>query len=106
MFNFGSSVIGALILSVCIAWCGGRCCVLAGSSMDPQHLFHLAASNIICSLIYGERFEYDNPVFLALISRIQDLTKIAIGPWAMVQNTIITTTAATPLLLIEIMIIQ
>ncbi|XP_029495169.1 cytochrome P450 2D15-like [Oncorhynchus nerka] len=60
----------------------------AGSSMDPQHLFHLAASNIICSLIYGERFEYDNPVFLTLISRIQNLTKIAIGPWAMLYDII------------------
>ncbi|CAB1344825.1 unnamed protein product [Coregonus sp. 'balchen'] len=41
----------------------------AGGSMDPQHLFHLAASNIICSLIFGERFEYDDPVILTLIQR-------------------------------------
>ncbi|KAK6300279.1 hypothetical protein J4Q44_G00283770 [Coregonus suidteri] len=42
----------------------------AGGSMDPQHLFHLAASNIICSLIFGERFEYDDPVILTLIQRL------------------------------------
>uniref|UniRef100_A0A4W5QL73 Cytochrome P450, family 2, subfamily X, polypeptide 9 n=1 Tax=Hucho hucho TaxID=62062 RepID=A0A4W5QL73_9TELE len=60
----------------------------AGGSMDPQHLFHLAASNIICSLIFGERFEYDDPVILTLIQRLEDLTKEALGPWAMVYEII------------------
>ncbi|XP_038835040.1 vitamin D(3) 25-hydroxylase-like isoform X2 [Salvelinus namaycush] len=58
----------------------------AGGSMDPQHLFHLAASNIICSLIFGERFEYDDPVILTLIQRLEEFTKEAIGPWAMLYE--------------------
>uniref|UniRef100_A0A674E0R1 Cytochrome P450, family 2, subfamily X, polypeptide 9 n=1 Tax=Salmo trutta TaxID=8032 RepID=A0A674E0R1_SALTR len=60
----------------------------AGSSMDPQHLFHLAASNIICSLIFGERFEYDDPVILTLIQRLDEFLKEALGPWAMLYEII------------------
>eukprot|EP00063_Salmo_salar_P053647 XP_014028482.1 PREDICTED: cytochrome P450 2D6-like isoform X1 [Salmo salar] len=59
-----------------------------GSSMDPQHLFHLAASNIICSLIFGERFEYDDPVILTLIQRLEEFIKEAVGPWAMLYEII------------------
>ena len=84
--QFSSSVIVVITLSVYIASCGDRCCVLVGGSMDPQHLFHLTASNIICSLIFGERFEYDDPVILTLIQRLEELTKEAFGPWAMVQS--------------------
>ncbi|XP_046897326.1 cytochrome P450 2B4-like isoform X2 [Hypomesus transpacificus] len=53
-----------------------------GQSMDPQVLFHQAASNIICSLIFGERFEWKDPVFITLIKGMQELTALAIGPWA------------------------
>ncbi|XP_045078241.1 vitamin D(3) 25-hydroxylase-like [Coregonus clupeaformis] len=60
----------------------------AGGSMDPQHLFHLAASNIICSLIFRERFEYDDPVILTLIQRLEELTKEALTPWAMLYEII------------------
>ncbi|KAL1006141.1 hypothetical protein UPYG_G00068330 [Umbra pygmaea] len=58
----------------------------AGGSMDPQHLFHLASSNIICSLIFGERFEYDDQVMLTLIQSLQSLNKEAFGPWAMLYE--------------------
>uniref|UniRef100_A0A3P8YEN3 Cytochrome P450, family 2, subfamily X, polypeptide 9 n=1 Tax=Esox lucius TaxID=8010 RepID=A0A3P8YEN3_ESOLU len=58
----------------------------AGDLIDPQNLFHLAASNIICSLIFGERFSYDDPIFLTLIQWLQDLTKQSISPWAMVYE--------------------
>uniref|UniRef100_A0AAZ3RE19 Uncharacterized protein n=1 Tax=Oncorhynchus tshawytscha TaxID=74940 RepID=A0AAZ3RE19_ONCTS len=60
----------------------------SGGSMDPQHLFHLAASNIICSLIFGERFEYDDQVILTLIQRLEEFTKEALGPWAMLYEII------------------
>ena len=64
--------------------------------MDPQVLFHQAASNIICSLIFGERFEWKDPVFITLIKGMQELTALAIGPWATVsQTTRIPSTGAT-----------
>ncbi|KAL1006139.1 hypothetical protein UPYG_G00068300 [Umbra pygmaea] len=58
----------------------------SGSSMDPHHLFHLAASNIICSIIFGQRFQNDDSVFLTLIQVLQELTKESFGPWSMLYE--------------------
>ncbi|XP_016430350.1 cytochrome P450 2B4-like isoform X1 [Sinocyclocheilus rhinocerous] len=38
-----------------------------GKSMDPQHAIHNAVSNIICSIVFGERFDYDNKRFSYLL---------------------------------------
>ncbi|XP_062381220.1 cytochrome P450 2F2-like isoform X1 [Sardina pilchardus] len=58
----------------------------AGGCMDPQHLFHHAASNIICSIIFGSRFHYDDPYFQTLITMMEEINKLAIGPWAMLYD--------------------
>ncbi|KAL2077138.1 hypothetical protein ACEWY4_026642 [Coilia grayii] len=58
----------------------------AGGWMDPQHLFHRAASNIICSVIFGSRFHYEDHYFQTLITMIEDINKLAIGPWAMLYD--------------------
>ncbi|RXN32736.1 cytochrome P450 2F2-like protein [Labeo rohita] len=58
----------------------------AGKSIDPQHLYHQAASNIIASIIFGSRFNYQDEYFQTLITNIEKLTKIAIGPWAMLYE--------------------
>ncbi|XP_031413919.1 cytochrome P450 2F2-like, partial [Clupea harengus] len=58
----------------------------AGGSIDPQHLFHHAASNIICSIIFGSRFDYDDVYFQTLISMMEEINKLAIGPWAMLYD--------------------
>ncbi|XP_076148095.1 cytochrome P450 2F2-like isoform X2 [Alosa pseudoharengus] len=58
----------------------------AGGSMDPQHLFHHAASNIICSIIFGSRFDYDDHYFQTLITMMEEINKLAIGPWAMLYD--------------------
>ncbi|XDV17855.1 hypothetical protein PO909_023658 [Leuciscus waleckii] len=58
----------------------------AGKSIDPQHLYHRAASNIIASIIFGSRFNYQDEYFQTLITTMEKLTKIVIGPWAMVNT--------------------
>ncbi|XP_063042620.1 cytochrome P450 2F5-like [Engraulis encrasicolus] len=58
----------------------------AGGCMDPQHLFHRAASNIICSVIYGSRFHYEDPYFQTLINMMEDITQLGMGPWAMLYD--------------------
>ncbi|XP_051754923.1 cytochrome P450 2F2-like [Ctenopharyngodon idella] len=58
----------------------------AGKSIDPQHLYHHAASNIIASIIFGSRFNYQDEYFQTLIITMEKLTKIAIGPWAMLYE--------------------
>jgi len=60
---------------------------LPGKSIDPQHLYHRAASNIIASIIFGSRFNYQDEYFQTLIITMEKLTKIVIGPWAMVNTT-------------------
>ncbi|XP_051560077.1 cytochrome P450 2F2-like [Myxocyprinus asiaticus] len=58
----------------------------AGKSIDPKHLFHQAASNIIASIIFGSRFNYEDEYFQTLLTTIEQLTKIVIGPWAMLYE--------------------
>ncbi|RXN08241.1 cytochrome P450 2B4-like isoform X1 [Labeo rohita] len=38
-----------------------------GKSVDPQHDIQNAVSNIICSIMFGERFDYDNKRFSYLL---------------------------------------
>ncbi len=59
---------------------------LPGKSIDPEHLYHHAASNIIASIIFGSRFNYQDEYFQTLITNLEKLTKIAIGQWAMVNT--------------------
>ncbi|KAG5262889.1 hypothetical protein AALO_G00280110 [Alosa alosa] len=58
----------------------------AGKSMDPQYLFHYAASDIICSIIFGSRFDYNNTYFQSLIVMMVELTKLVLDPWAMIYE--------------------
>uniref|UniRef100_A0A8D2DLS5 unspecific monooxygenase n=1 Tax=Sciurus vulgaris TaxID=55149 RepID=A0A8D2DLS5_SCIVU len=39
-----------------------------GTYLDPTLLFHSVTANIICSIIFGERFNYQDPKFLRLLS--------------------------------------
>uniref|UniRef100_A0A672T4W6 Cytochrome P450 2F2-like n=1 Tax=Sinocyclocheilus grahami TaxID=75366 RepID=A0A672T4W6_SINGR len=58
----------------------------AGKSIDPKHLYHQAASNIIASIIFGSRFNHQDEYFQTLIISIEKLTKIVIGQWAMLNE--------------------
>ncbi|XP_044025014.1 cytochrome P450 2K1-like isoform X1 [Siniperca chuatsi] len=40
-----------------------------GEAFDTTQPIHYAVSNIICSIVYGSRFEYDDPVFTSLVDR-------------------------------------
>lgn len=57
----------------------------AGELIDPQTLFHNASCDIICSIMYGARYEYDHEFFQAQIKIMSDNSKIANGPWGMVR---------------------
>ncbi|XP_026055469.1 cytochrome P450 2B4-like isoform X2 [Carassius auratus] len=43
-----------------------------GKSMNPQHDIQNAVSNIICSIVFGERFDYDNKHFSYLLKILSD----------------------------------
>ncbi|KAM4618896.1 cytochrome P450 2C3-like isoform 2-T2 [Polymixia lowei] len=58
-----------------------------GKPMDPQTLFHNASCDIICSIMFGERYDYDHEFFQAMIKMMADNSKIANGAWGMIYDT-------------------
>ncbi|XP_057185587.1 cytochrome P450 2F2-like [Triplophysa rosa] len=61
--------------------------VNAGKSIDPQTLFHNASCDIICSILFGSRYEYEHEFFQTMIKMMSENSKIANGPWGMVYDT-------------------
>lgn len=47
-------------------------CPLPGCPFSPKDLLNKATSNVIASLIFGCRFEYNNPRFLKLLDLLED----------------------------------
>ncbi|XP_066569716.1 cytochrome P450 2C8 isoform X3 [Amia ocellicauda] len=58
----------------------------AGQSLDPQTLFHNAFSNVICAILFGSRYNYEDQSFQSLMHMISETTKINNGPWGMRGN--------------------
>lgn len=44
-----------------------------------------AVSNVICSILFGERFEYDDPAFLTLLKLLNENTKLLGSPMVLVR---------------------
>ncbi|XP_051548448.1 cytochrome P450 2F2-like isoform X1 [Myxocyprinus asiaticus] len=59
----------------------------AGKTIDPQTLFHNASCDIICSILFGSRYEYEHEFFQTMIKMMAENSKIANGPWGMVYDT-------------------
>ncbi len=51
-------------------------------------MFHNAASNIICKILFGRRYEYDEKFIKEIVQCFTENSKIANGPWAMVSQSI------------------
>uniref|UniRef100_A0A673N3Q6 Cytochrome P450 2B19-like n=1 Tax=Sinocyclocheilus rhinocerous TaxID=307959 RepID=A0A673N3Q6_9TELE len=45
---------------------------LEGKPFDPQHAIQNAVSNIICSVVFGDRFDYDNKRFAYLLEIVKE----------------------------------
>ncbi|XP_069500525.1 cytochrome P450 2G1-like isoform X2 [Ambystoma mexicanum] len=46
------------------------------SPFDPTHIFSNAVSNIICSIVFGKRFEYQDKEFLTLLHMIAGIFQL------------------------------
>ncbi|XP_054589339.2 cytochrome P450 2D9 isoform X1 [Nothobranchius furzeri] len=60
----------------------------AGETLSPQVMFHNVASNVICKVLFGTRYEYDDESIKVMIQRFIELTKLINGPWAMVYDSL------------------
>lgn len=53
----------------------------SGKPFDPVFILSRSVSNIICSVIFGSRFDYDDERLLTIIHFINDNFKIMSSPW-------------------------
>lgn len=47
-----------------------------GACMDPAPMFHAITANVICSIVFGERFEYQDLKFKRLLSMLSKIFSI------------------------------
>uniref|UniRef100_A0A673CBY9 Uncharacterized protein n=1 Tax=Sphaeramia orbicularis TaxID=375764 RepID=A0A673CBY9_9TELE len=57
-----------------------------GEPCDPSQLLTNAVSNIISSMVYGSRFDYEDPEFIALIDRMSRSIKLMATPSMQVSD--------------------
>nr|QQL94713.1 cytochrome P450 2k1a [Lateolabrax maculatus] len=57
-----------------------------GEAFDPTQPMNYAVSNIICSMVYGSRFEYDDPEFTSLVDRTNRNIQLVGSPSIQVYN--------------------
>ncbi|XP_013883933.1 cytochrome P450 2F2 isoform X2 [Austrofundulus limnaeus] len=59
-----------------------------GKTLSPQVMFHYAASNIICKVLFGTRYEYDDETIRVVVRCFTELNKMVNGPWAMLYDSV------------------
>ncbi|KAM8952304.1 cytochrome P450 2F2-like [Pelodytes ibericus] len=59
---------------------------LKGSPFDPKYYLAQTVSNVICSVIFGDRFEYTDGNFQKLVKNLLDTFRIISSPWGALYN--------------------
>lgn len=57
-----------------------------GKPFDPTYLLSRAVSNVICSIVFGNRFDYQDAEFLALLRMINESFRELSTPWAQLYD--------------------
>ncbi|KAF1376962.1 hypothetical protein PFLUV_G00216950 [Perca fluviatilis] len=57
-----------------------------GEAFDTTQPINYAVSNIICSIVYGSRFEYDDPEFTSLVDRTNRYVQLVGSPSVQLYN--------------------
>ncbi|KAM9323968.1 cytochrome P450 2C5-like [Gastrophryne carolinensis] len=47
-----------------------------GTPFNPSHILRQAVSNVICSMIFGERFDYEDETFITLLNHINTVVNV------------------------------
>ncbi|TDH15325.1 hypothetical protein EPR50_G00029940 [Perca flavescens] len=53
---------------------------------DPTYFLSCSVSNVICCLVFGQRFSYDDDHFLSLLQIISDTLAFGSSPWGQLYN--------------------
>ncbi|XP_059585669.1 cytochrome P450 2H1 [Alligator mississippiensis] len=53
---------------------------------DPSSFLIHAVSNVICSVVFGDRFDYEDKKFLTLIDLLEENNKLQISFWVQLYN--------------------
>ncbi|XP_018422658.1 PREDICTED: cytochrome P450 2A5-like [Nanorana parkeri] len=53
---------------------------------DPSDILHLAVSNIICSIVFGERFDYKDEKFINLLFMMKEILNTIASKWGILLN--------------------
>ncbi|MEE6516294.1 hypothetical protein FKM82_025633, partial [Ascaphus truei] len=53
---------------------------------DPTYLLSLAVSNVICSIVFGDRYDYEDEKFLSMLTLMRETFKILTSPWTQIFN--------------------
>ncbi|XP_056393992.1 cytochrome P450 2G1-like isoform X2 [Hyla sarda] len=53
---------------------------------DPTSLLTLAVSNVICSVVFGERFDYEDTKFRTLLTLLKEITLLMSSIWGILFN--------------------
>ncbi|XP_074535189.1 cytochrome P450 2G1-like [Halichoeres trimaculatus] len=56
------------------------------SSFDPTYFLSCTVSNVICCLVFGERFEYNDEQFLRLLEILYETLTFGSSPWGQLYN--------------------
>ncbi|XP_053865663.1 cytochrome P450 2C19-like [Malaclemys terrapin pileata] len=67
-----------------------------GSPFDPTFLLGSAVSNVICSIVFGSRFDYQDQEFLTLLSCVNQNFRLLSSRWGQLYNAFPTLLAALP----------
>ncbi|XP_021506281.1 cytochrome P450 2F3-like [Meriones unguiculatus] len=57
-----------------------------GAPFDPRQLLDNAVSNVICSVVFGKRYDYGDPEFLRLLDLFSDNFRIMSSRWGEIYN--------------------
>ncbi|XP_072290778.1 cytochrome P450 2F3-like [Eucyclogobius newberryi] len=55
-------------------------------TLSGQVMFHNMASNVICLILFGKRFEYDDEFMKKYVHCITEVNKIVNGPWTFLYD--------------------
>lgn len=84
-FGFGKKSLEPVILDE-FAHCAKEFRDHKGKPFNPHLITNNAVSNIICSLVFGHRFDYNDKRFLKLMQQFDEALQIEASVWAQLYN--------------------